>query len=203
MFSHKHRLSSIIVAAALSAMGAASARADTIYTYTGPDFTEFYGTDECTPECSISGTFTVSTALVGGLSGVNITTSLTSFSFTDGYATLTNNNITSDSFLIWTNASGQITEWGILLIGGSPLVEMQTNYVSDTLNDATWDPVVDGYLNNAQVVEYTTSGNSLWSESTPSATTPLPLSLPLFASGLGALGLVGWRRKRKNVAVAA
>jgi hypothetical protein len=29
------------------------------------------------------------------------------------------------------------------------------------------------------------------------ATTPLPAALPLFASGLGALGLLGWRRKRK------
>ncbi len=28
-------------------------------------------------------------------------------------------------------------------------------------------------------------------------TTPLPATLPLFASGLGALGLLGWRRKRK------
>lgn len=30
------------------------------------------------------------------------------------------------------------------------------------------------------------------------ATTPLPAALPLFASGLGALGLLGWRRKRKS-----
>jgi hypothetical protein len=29
------------------------------------------------------------------------------------------------------------------------------------------------------------------------STTPLPAALPLFASGLGALGLFGWRRKRK------
>jgi hypothetical protein len=29
-------------------------------------------------------------------------------------------------------------------------------------------------------------------------TTPLPAALPLFASGLGALGLFGWRRKRKT-----
>jgi hypothetical protein len=28
-------------------------------------------------------------------------------------------------------------------------------------------------------------------------TTPLPAALPLFATGLGALGLLGWRRKRK------
>jgi hypothetical protein len=34
-------------------------------------------------------------------------------------------------------------------------------------------------------------------------TTPLPAALPLFASGLGALGLLGWRRKRKASALAA
>jgi hypothetical protein len=33
--------------------------------------------------------------------------------------------------------------------------------------------------------------------------TPLPAALPLFATGLGALGLLGWRRKRKATALAA
>jgi hypothetical protein len=33
--------------------------------------------------------------------------------------------------------------------------------------------------------------------------TPIPAALPLFATGLGALGLLGWRRKRKAQAVAA
>jgi hypothetical protein len=33
-------------------------------------------------------------------------------------------------------------------------------------------------------------------------TTPLPAALPLFATGIGALGLLGWRRKRKAQAVA-
>jgi len=32
--------------------------------------------------------------------------------------------------------------------------------------------------------------------------TPLPSALPLFATGIGALGLLGWRRKRKAQAVA-
>ena len=32
------------------------------------------------------------------------------------------------------------------------------------------------------------------------STTPLPAALPLFATGLGALGLLGWRRKRKAAA---
>jgi hypothetical protein len=35
------------------------------------------------------------------------------------------------------------------------------------------------------------------------ATTPLPTALPLFASGLAAIGLFGWRRKRKNANIAA
>ena len=33
--------------------------------------------------------------------------------------------------------------------------------------------------------------------------TPLPAALPLFATGLGALGLFGWRRKRKSAAAIA
>jgi len=33
--------------------------------------------------------------------------------------------------------------------------------------------------------------------------TPLPAALPLFAGGLGALGLLGWRRKKKAAAPAA
>jgi hypothetical protein len=30
--------------------------------------------------------------------------------------------------------------------------------------------------------------------------TPLPAALPLFATGIGGLGLLGWRRKRKVLA---
>jgi hypothetical protein len=37
----------------------------------------------------------------------------------------------------------------------------------------------------------------------PALSTPIPAALPLFATGLGALGLLGWRRKRKAQAVAA
>jgi len=33
-------------------------------------------------------------------------------------------------------------------------------------------------------------------------TTPLPATIPLFATGLGGLGLLGWRRKRKAQVVA-
>ena len=35
------------------------------------------------------------------------------------------------------------------------------------------------------------------------AQTPLPATLPLFATGFAGLGLLGWRRKRKNVSALA
>jgi hypothetical protein len=37
----------------------------------------------------------------------------------------------------------------------------------------------------------------------PPAATPLPAGLPLFATGIGILGLLGWRRKRKGAATIA
>jgi len=38
---------------------------------------------------------------------------------------------------------------------------------------------------------------------TDASATPLPAALPLFGTGLGVMGLLGWRRKRKNVAALA
>jgi hypothetical protein len=47
------------------------------------------------------------------------------------------------------------------------------------------------------------SGHNYSSAAIGASTTPVPAALPLFASGLGALGLLGWRRKRKNAAALA
>ena len=48
--------------------------------------------------------------------------------------------------------------------------------------------------NNGEV-----AASSISVSDTP-GTTPLPAALPLFATGLGAFGLLGWRRKRKQAA---
>jgi hypothetical protein len=53
------------------------------------------------------------------------------------------------------------------------------------------------------VIYYDSSGDSVSGNALGPASTPLPAALPLFASGLGALGLLGWRRKRKNAAAIA
>ena len=52
-----------------------------------------------------------------------------------------------------------------------------------TSTDGTWAYIIGDVGTNA-----------IWS------TTPIPAALPLFAGGLGAMGLLGWRRKRKNAA---
>jgi hypothetical protein len=44
---------------------------------------------------------------------------------------------------------------------------------------------------------YTNANNATIGFETQISETPLPAALPLFATGLGALGLLGWRRKRK------
>ena len=44
------------------------------------------------------------------------------------------------------------------------------------------------------------SDSSVIGVATATSATPLPAALPLFAGGLGALGLLGWRRKRKQIA---
>jgi hypothetical protein len=41
------------------------------------------------------------------------------------------------------------------------------------------------------------NGGNLVSGSITPVVTPLPTALPLLATGLGALGLLGWRRKKK------
>jgi hypothetical protein len=50
------------------------------------------------------------------------------------------------------------------------------------------------FADGSQIVVTFTGGTSA---------TPLPASLPLFATGLDALSLLGWRRKRKNAAAIA
>ena len=56
-----------------------------------------------------------------------------------------------------------------------------------------------GVANCISFSQFCVSGN-LQIGSIIAVATPLPAALPLFATGLGALGLLGWRRKRKLAA---
>ena len=74
--------------------------------------------------------------------------------------------------------------------------------------DSTGAPADVGLRNFVAAVESTSEnpdGSFRWDVPPPGVNhyigvpnVPLPAALPLFATGLGALGLLGWRRKRKN-----
>ena len=166
---------------------AASARADTIYTYTGNPFTDFFGVDSCTNsvgECSISGSFTLAAALPPNLP-VTVLTPL-KFSFTDGVNTINNKNQDGTlQMLIATGPGGQILDWSFLNLGsvtvrlsteGGPFVAIASD---ETL---TQTPVGGGVL-------MTIGGASVdnhpgtWRITTTTAT-PEPSSLLLLATAL-------------------
>jgi hypothetical protein len=84
-----------------------------------------------------------------------------------------------------------------------------TSFSSDFLNyTAVGFQLISSDANPALTIDGNGYLESFTSDSTgsffgtPSAT-PVPAALPLFATGLGALGFFGWSRKRKNAATIA
>ena len=131
----------------------------------------------------------------------------------NGFGALTI-NVTSPSAIILGDAS--FLGWG-----ASNSVQSYTSTtvsVEGFLNGnpvGTWSTALsttgftDLIFGGAQVNAFavTSSGDQQWwlmdNLTFNAATTPLPAALPLFATGLGASGLLGWRRKRKAAAIAA
>jgi hypothetical protein len=61
--------------------------------------------------------------------------------------------------------------------------------------------LVEGSLTNPVSSSFTNTVTDSIVVTGPTSATPLPAALPLFATGIGGLGLLGWRRKRKARAV--
>jgi hypothetical protein len=129
------------------------------------------------------------------------TVSLTNLSYGSGTA----GTLTSDLIKTWTTASGTFTETLTSFIANRGTPNALTLVLAGTLlGPGGIDQPAFAILNANEVGG---PGNAVdWSLTNTSslvATTPLPAALPLFASvltGLGAFGLIGWRRKRKQIA---
>ena len=82
---------------------AGSAKADTTYTYTGPQFFEF-GAAVCPPTCNITGSFTLPAPLPP-----NASATINTFAFRAGPYTFT--NLSNGPFAVSTNSAGVIDDW--------------------------------------------------------------------------------------------
>ena len=102
------------------------------------------------------------------------------------------------------NDLGQIVG-DYLTSGGSIFGFVDIGGIFETLDPpGATSSTADGINDLGQIVGFYTdaNGNTIGFE-TQISETPLPATLPLFATGLGTLGLFGWRRKRKKASVLA
>jgi hypothetical protein len=177
--------------------GGSAAKANFIYTYTGNSFTSLNATPGVSTGAlagaNVTGEFTLSSALGDNFNGV---VKPTQFSFSAGPFTINNLIATSYSFDIQTSNTGAIIDWTILTsISGS---FFGTTVATSNARDSTSSlgPTADLSASNS-------FSPGTWSVSDPPSATPIPAALPLFASGVAALGLFGWHRRRKTAALAA
>jgi hypothetical protein len=77
-----------------------------------------------------------------------------------------------------------------LLQGNACFIARSIRKLVGSCRSAGIDP---SFANDAQLIFSAGIQNDV-------SSTPLPATLPLFATGLGALGLFGWRRKRMDAA---
>jgi YVTN family beta-propeller protein len=120
--------------------------ASTTYNITGNPFTTFTGAASCSPDCNVTGSFTLAQPLAPNLSNATITP--TSFSFSVGTSNLTQANTTSASFSsVSTDASGSITAWSISLSSSNFTIDTANN--SATVQDFYQQTSPQGTASNA------------------------------------------------------
>ena len=183
------RLMGAVVGLAVAGMVTAAQAATVTLQYTGDPYTNISG--DYTTDMYISGWVelpfapfvddgTIYTKQPGA------TTSpydVVDFSFTDGIDTYTRLTTGQYGFKFLTDATGAIVGWRIDL---------------DNTLRSCFNPPPIGSSNSFCPGDYT-AGATVFNVTNPGEWTvvPLPAALPLFATAIAGMGLLGWRRKRK------
>ena len=170
-------------------------------------FNAFNGADPSGPNFSASWTFSYG-AIVGTVSSATLQIGLL-----DGDSAASGNQVAS-----YTIGGIDITALLNTVMEATPGANSKENYYQITLPASTFSLLALG----GPTVSLTLQGPGLGvlgetnfngaaldfstitiNSSDAVGATPLPATLPLFATGLGASGLFGWRRKKKAAALAA
>lgn len=206
------RFRAIVLAGAMALL-ACEANATTIYSYTGNTYNSII--DDC---CGVSpgvpgsyqltqrvtGWFSLESQLAPNLSFASLSGPV-DFSFNDGRFSLTAANSVFGSFMVSTNAAGELTGWMIGAtqwgLSGPPGIRSGislTNVSGMTFDSvsAYWsDPLV--YADNA-----TTSQAGTWKVTTVPAV-PEPSTWAMLLLGFAGVGFMAYRRKSKPTLWAA
>lgn len=186
----KTRLLGLIACMALLGVSLGPAFADTVFdvvgTFSDPPPYDFHGLSGY----GLSGTITIDTTL-GTVTDLNLTVT--------GYAGPQNSFIGVPETIFATDPSYDEIQIVFLNPSISELVlEFQTSTTPGSLVGFAGSSIDFGefYDFSANVIAASELSGTI-------SATPLPAALPLFATGLGAIGLFGWRRRRKRAAAIA
>jgi len=201
-------------ALALSCVVAEQARAARVYNYTGLPFAASHIFDSTPP----AGTYTTSMSVTGNVTLQNplpaslfsltdVTADVLSFSFSDGRNTITDLNATSFTFFFRTDAVGNIFGWQIVLFNKDPtypnVVGSQNRMINiASINDTATiteciQLITDGCINQ---IDLGAPSSFQTADGWTVDPVPLPAALPLFAGGVGLIGLLARRRKQSTAA---
>ena len=181
--------STVVLVAALSALGAANANADVMYSYTGNHFTS--ASSPYTTSDSVNLSFTLASALGASLPLTPVVP--LTYTITDGVHTFTNSTVPTpvlQAFSLGTDATSMISLWDIQITSFSANITL-FHQIGLSFTDVAKDLLTGS------------SGSVL---DNPGAWTgPTPVPGPIAGAGLPGLilacgGLLGWWRRRQKIA---
>ena len=178
------------------------ANANTFLTYTGNNFNDVTGVYTTSEHVTLS--IELSAPLASNYTGT--LPNLVHWTANDGVQTISdtqpNSVIDPTANSITTDGTGSITKWKLEFATSSSFINhiftTNNNFFPPNFQQDSGEifPPTPG---STPSFGHTNNNAGIWSGDGVAAV-PLPAALPLFATGLGALGLLGWRRKRKQAA---